>query len=175
MWKTQARGIRKWQVITINYKIFTYTVTTYLIQVFFPSPYSMVWKETSVSLQTLAESRPFAFLSNGFARIFWKSKMFQGTWGRKDSRYFRLASVAGLPWYLGVFLLYLLKTSSPTEKNWKQLSVFTWRHGDHVGVPRVEFFSYGNAFFCCNNLHRCWPREWKRSMFKLLSGNDVTV
>ena len=124
MWKTQARGIRKWQVITINYKNFTYTVTTYLIQVFFPSPYSMVWKETSVSLQTLAESRPFAFLSNGFARIFWKSKMFQGTWGRKGSRYFRLASVAGLPWYLGVFLLYLLKTSSPTEKKLKTIKRF---------------------------------------------------
>ena len=23
----------------------------------------------------------------------------------------------------------------------------------------VELFSYANAFFCSNNLHRCWPRE----------------
>ena len=28
----------------------------------------------------------------------------------------------------------------------------------------VELFSYANAFFCPTSLHRCWPREWKRSM-----------
>ena len=28
----------------------------------------------------------------------------------------------------------------------------------------VELFSNANAFFCSNNLHRCWPREWKHSI-----------
>ena len=28
----------------------------------------------------------------------------------------------------------------------------------------VEIFSYANPFFCFNELHRCWPREWKCSI-----------
>ena len=46
-----------------------------------------------------------------------------------------------------------------------QYRIFTWRHGDHIGVPNnetaamlvtqtnpvgVELFSYANAFFCSN-------------------------
>ena len=144
----------------------------------------MVWKETSASLKTLAESGPFAFLSNGFARIFWKSKMFQGTWGGKGPRYFRLASVADLPCYPGVFPLYQLKTSSPTGlknehmtsrrpyccsktiKRWPCLcsTKILWELNSFL----MQTFS-----FVAIILHRCWPREWKRSIFKLLSRNEV--
>ena len=31
-------------------------------------------------------------------------------------------------------------------------------------LQAVELFSYVNAFFYSINLHRCWPREWKRSI-----------
>ena len=55
-------------------------------------------------------------------------------------------------------------------------SVFTWRHGGHIGVPKqwngshvgVPNQSCGSwilflckCFFISINLHRCWPREWK--------------
>ena len=58
-------------------------------------------------------------------------------------------------------------------------SVFTWRHGGHIGVPKqwkaatlvfltnpvgVGLFSYITNFFCPINLHRCWPREWIHSI-----------
>ena len=61
----------------------------------------------------------------------------------------------------------------------KNKSVFTCRHGGHIGVPKqwnsghvgvpnqssgIELFSYAQALFCSLNLHRCRPREWKRSI-----------
>ena len=38
----------------------------------------------------------------------------------------------------------------------------------------VELFSSINSFFCSNtwNLHRCWPREWKRYSMRLPYGRN---
>jgi len=60
-------------------------------------------------------------------------------------------------------------------------SVFAWRHGSHIGVPKqwnsdhvglpnqscgVQLFSYTNTSFCTST---CLPREWKRSMNSIAS------
>ena len=44
----------------------------------------------------------------------------------KGPRYFRLASVAYLPWHIGVFLLYQLKTPSRTGLNQRKTIVNSW-------------------------------------------------
>ena len=56
-------------------------------------------------------------------------------------------------------------------RHWKWLpfSGFTWCHGGHVCVPSQSYRSW-TLFICkrffCYNLRRCWPREWKRPIFK---------
>ena len=68
-------------------------------------------------------------------------------------------------------------------------SVFTWRHGGDIGVPKqwngghvgVPRQSCGNCIlFLCKrfsfvpiNLHRGWPREWKRSISGLKIGKTT--
>ena len=66
------------------------------------------------------------------------------------------------------------------------MSVFTRRHGFHIGVPKQWngghvavpnqscgswTISYVNAFFPSNNMHRCWSREWKRSIGQINGTN----
>ena len=61
-------------------------------------------------------------------------------------------------------------------------SVFTWRNGGHIGFPKHKMatrlvfqtilcelvsFLMRTISFVPIDLHRCWPREWKRSMGSL--------
>ena len=68
------------------------------------------------------------------------------------------------------------------------LGLELWCHGGHIGVPKqwnsghvgVPNWSSGSwTLFKCKhfllfNLHRCWPREWKRSI-RLIKFNSASV
>ena len=58
-------------------------------------------------------------------------------------------------------------------RTWRPVKTLFWAFSRDVTVAimvsqnspvGVELFSYVNDFFCSINLHRCWPREWKRSI-----------